>query len=235
MPDAQGINSVEIAVTILDALAEMKEPARAIDLAQMTGLSKSRLHKYLVSLCRKNILYQNPHTNRYSFGQRALSLSTAANKNYGLYHMINSSLCQLRDRVKCPTGLVIEKEKTLSLIHYNHHNKKEKIIFNGNIPVPLSNSAAGKIFLTFSPDLKDERYLDNNEHEFIKNYGYYVMDQDPSIALASKTISCPIFDRHRNLIAAAVVMNPKLPNDQCEEQHLVSHLMQTIEEIKQHL
>ena len=62
MSGAQGINSVEIAITILDALAKLKEPTRAIDLADMTGLTKSRLHKYLVSLCRKGILYQNPIT-----------------------------------------------------------------------------------------------------------------------------------------------------------------------------
>lgn len=234
MSDAQGINSVEIAVAILDALAEMKEPARAIDLAQSTGLSKSRLHKYLVSLCRKRFLYQNPHTNRYSFGNRLIALSSAAASNYGVYHMINSNLCLLRDRVKCPTGLVIQKENELSLIHYNHHNKKEKVSFNGNTTIPLNNSAAGKIFLTYSPALKDEHYLNTNEHDFIKNYGYYIMEKDPSIMVSSKTISCPIFDHHKNLIAAAVVMNPQ-PTNQYEEKYIVNHLMQTIEEIKQHL
>lgn len=234
MPDAQGINSVEIAVTILDALAKINGPARAIDLAQMTGLSKSRLHKYLVSLCRKHILYQNPHTNRYSFGPKLVSLSSDATNNYGVYHMINSSLCQLRDKVKCPTGLVIQKENELSLIHYNHHNKKEKIDFDGDKTIPLTNSGAGKIFLTYSPELKNGHYLNIYDHEFIKNNGYYIMETDPSIMMTSKTISCPIFDHHKNLIAAAVVMDP-VSNNQHEVKQLVNHLMQTIEEIKQHL
>jgi DNA-binding IclR family transcriptional regulator len=234
MSDAQGINSVEIAVTILEALAKVNEPARAIDLAQMTGLSKSRLHKYLVSLCRKNILYQNPHTNRYSFGQKLVSLSGNAANNYGIYHMINSSLSHLTDRVKCPTGLVIQKQNELSLIHYNHHNKKEKVHLNGSQPVPLGDSAAGKIFLTYSPQLRNSYQLNLDDHEFIKNNGYFIMEGDRSIMAMTKTISCPIFDHYKNLIAAAVVAKPQSHN-QHEEKFLINHLMQTIEEIKQHL
>lgn len=234
MSDAQGINSVEIAVTILDALAKAKEPTRAIDLAQMTGMSKSRLHKYLVSLCRKQILYQNPHTNRYSFGQQITALHRAANENYGVYHMMNSKLRLLSDRIKCPTALVIQKENILSLIHYNHHDKKDNHQLRVETHPPLSNSAAGKVFLTYQPELRNSYYLNTSEHDFIKDNGYCIMDNDPSIMNTSKTISCPIFDGMNNLIAAAVLAHP-VQRELKEEHHLISHLISTVDEINQNL
>jgi len=234
MSDVRGINSVEIAVTILDALAKAKEPTRASDLAQMAGISKSRLHKYLISLCRKDILYQDPHTNRYSFGQQITALHQAANENYGVYHMMNSKLRLLSDKIKCPTALVIQKKSVLSLIHYNHHDRRYNHLLRVETHPPISNSAAGKVFLTYQPELQNSYYLNAAEYDFIKNNGYCIMDNDPSIINTSKTISCPIFDRSQNLIAAAVLAHP-IQRELQEEFQLVNHLMNTVKNINQHL
>lgn len=53
---SQGVNSVDIAVNILAFVASQNGQTRAIDIATGCNLSKSRLHKYLVSLCRTGML-----------------------------------------------------------------------------------------------------------------------------------------------------------------------------------
>ncbi|MDF4667830.1 helix-turn-helix domain-containing protein [Vibrio parahaemolyticus] len=58
MQNSQGVNSVDIAITILEFIASNGGIARSSDIAKACSLSKSRLHKYLVSLCRSEMLYQ---------------------------------------------------------------------------------------------------------------------------------------------------------------------------------
>lgn len=239
MSGAQGINSVEIAITILDALAKLKEPTRAIDLADMTGLTKSRLHKYLVSLCRQGILYQNPITHRYSFGDKIRVLGECADDNYGIYHMMNSNLCQLRDKIKCPTALVVPKNKdslSLSLFNYNHANKKEKSTVPSNILISLEHTGAGKVFCAFSELFMQCSTHERPEHEYqeIKQNGYYISDEDLHEIAPVKTITCPIFSRSQEIIAAAIIINPQ-QNRNLEERNLVNYLKLTIEEINQYL
>lgn len=167
----QGVNSVEIAVTVLDAIAELGASARAIDIARLSGLSKSRLHKYLVSLCRSQLIYQDPETSLYSLGNKLSLLGEEAKSQNGLIITINNALCQLRDELNISTGLAVIVNDVPTLTHYNRSNKNIELDYKDNTPLPLANSAAGKIFLTFSERFKHQAIIDAEEKAHILQLG----------------------------------------------------------------
>ncbi|MBK5142891.1 helix-turn-helix domain-containing protein [Budviciaceae bacterium BWR-B9] len=231
MSDTQGINSVEIAITILEALAEHDKPARAIDIARLSGLSKSRLHKYLVSLSRCDMIYQDPETSLYSLGNKLSVLGTAAQKQNGTLTAINNALSQLRDNLNISTGLAIQKGNLINLVKYNRSNKNIEIDYRDNTPIPLSNSAAGKIFLTYDESYKHEKVLSEEERHQIIQSGYSIRLTETEGIPGARAISCPIFSSSGRLIGAAVMMG-FLPDTHKELHPLALQLISAIQEIK---
>ncbi|AWH87746.1 IclR family transcriptional regulator [Limnobaculum parvum] len=231
MSDTQGINSVEIAITILEALAEHNKPARAIDIARLSGLSKSRLHKYLVSLSRCDMIYQDPETSLYSLGNKLSVLGVAAQKQNGTLTTINNALSLLRDKLNISTGLAIQKGNSINLVQYNRSNKNIEIDYKDNTPIPLTNSAAGKIFLTYDESYQHEKILREEERQQIIQSGYSIRLTETEGIPGDRAISCPIFSSSGRLIGAAVMMG-LLPDTYQELHPLALQLLSTIKEIR---
>ncbi len=231
MSEAQGVNSVEIAVQVLDAVAQFNHPIRAVDIAAITGLSKSRLHKYLVSLCRSGMMYQNPENSLYGLGTKIGHLALAADKQNGHITVINKTLCQLRDKLNISTGLVIVQDNELWLIHYNRSNKAIDIDYQVNTQVPLNHSAAGKVFLAFSQEFANQSLLSATEIAEIRAQGYSTRLKEESTIPGAKSISCPIYDSAGNLVAAAVVMG-FLPEDKSALNKIANELMSMIKQLR---
>ncbi|MEG2115931.1 MAG: helix-turn-helix domain-containing protein, partial [Hafnia sp.] len=100
---SQGVNSVDIAVSILTFVASQNGQARAIDIATGCGLSKSRLHKYLVSLSRTGMLCQN-EKGLYSLGATALQLAGTPTGTRNAINELNAMLVAFRDTFNHSTG-----------------------------------------------------------------------------------------------------------------------------------
>jgi DNA-binding IclR family transcriptional regulator len=73
-----GIQSVENAFGVLNALVSAGRPLRLRDIEEATGLSRNLAHAYLVSLRRVGVVVQDPETSRYDFGGMALQIGLSA-------------------------------------------------------------------------------------------------------------------------------------------------------------
>lgn len=229
MSESQGVNSVEVAVSILDVIAGFNAPVRAVDIAKVTGLTKSRLHKYLVSLCRSNMLYQDPDTSLYFLSNKLTVLAAAVEKQNGIIAGINKALCQLRDRINISTGLTVKKNDNISLIHYNRSNRDVDIDYRENANLPLIQSAAGKVYLAFCEEYEGMNLLDPAEKEQIKECGYAMRLFQTEGIPGAKSIACPVFNQHNQLICVAVVMG-FLPEDKLDT--IARSLVETICELQ---
>jgi len=63
--DRQGIQSVEIATTVLLALKKGGSPMGLPQIASLSGVQPSRVHRYLVSLGRVGLVSQSPASGLY--------------------------------------------------------------------------------------------------------------------------------------------------------------------------
>ena len=64
----QGIDAVEVAGAILQALLRCPRPARLKDIEIATGIPSAKIHRYLVSMIRCGLVRRHGSSGRYDFG-----------------------------------------------------------------------------------------------------------------------------------------------------------------------
>ncbi|CRL61638.1 IclR family transcriptional regulator [Proteus penneri] len=215
MQNSQGVNSVDIAITILEFIASNGGIARSSDIAKACSLSKSRLHKYLVSLCRSEMLYQESGGSQYCLGSKILLLAQATPKPQSIIDEINQLLCEFRDEHNMSTGLVIAQGNQLFLTRYNRSFKHVDIDFLPDTPVPHKVSAAGAVFATFS-DLLIEAELSQKQRMLIRQQGFAIRHEPAEGIPGAQSISCPVLNKKGEMVAAALTMGFIEPERQME-------------------
>ncbi|QIF93081.1 helix-turn-helix domain-containing protein [Proteus vulgaris] len=205
MQNSQGVNSVDIAITILEFIASNGGIARSSDIAKACSLSKSRLHKYLVSLCRSEMLYQESGGSQYCLGSKILLLAQATPKPQSMVDEINQLLCEFRDEHNMSTGLVIAQGNQLFLTRYNRSFKHVDIDFLPDTPVPYKISAAGSIFAVFS-NLEIDAGLSEKQKNTIRQQGFAIRHEPAEGIPSAQSISCPVFNKKGEMVAAVLTM-----------------------------
>ncbi|EAO6406300.1 IclR family transcriptional regulator [Salmonella enterica subsp. salamae] len=201
---SQGVNSVDIAVNILTFVASQNGQARAIDIATGCNLSKSRLHKYLVSLCRTGMLCQN-EKGLYLLGATLRQLVESRSFEHDPIRDLNNVLIAFRDTFNHSTGVVVATDTGLVLKHYHRSFRNVDIDFLPNTPVPLHASAAGQIWMSFSGvGAQNEAQADLINQ--VKMKGYAVRYNPTQGIPGAQSIACPLLDNKEKLIAIAVTM-----------------------------
>lgn len=215
MQNSQGVNSVDIAITILEFIASNGGIARSSDIAKACSLSKSRLHKYLVSLCRSEMLYQECEGSQYCLGSKILFLAQATPKPQSFLDEINQLLCEFRDEHNMSTGLVVAQGNKLFLTRYNRSFKHVDIDFLPDTPVPYKISAAGAIFAVFS-DLEIDAGLSEKQKNTIRQQGFAIRHEPADGIPGAQSISCPVFSKKGNMVAVVLTMGFIEPDRQIE-------------------
>ncbi|HBO22752.1 MAG TPA: IclR family transcriptional regulator [Providencia sp.] len=205
MSTLQGVNSVDIAINILNFIAQNGGIARAADISKGCEISKSRLHKYLVSLCRTQMLYQDIQTSRYGLGRNILLLSSFIEADNSHIDIINNSLINFRDEQNVSTGVASRLGKTVSLVKYNRSFKNVDIDYLPNTPLPLEKSAAGIIYCAFDKQIK-QTLFSSQELDTVIQQGYAIRYTPTEGIPGAQSIACPVFNNQGELIAAAITM-----------------------------
>jgi DNA-binding IclR family transcriptional regulator len=74
----QGIDAVEVAGAILQALLRCQRPARLKDIEIATGIPSAKIHRYLVSMIRCGLVRRHGNSGRYDFGLLAHQVAGVA-------------------------------------------------------------------------------------------------------------------------------------------------------------
>ena len=74
-----GVQSVQRAAALLEAIADSAEPRTAPELAERCGLNRSTAWRILATLEEEGLVERDPASNRYSIGPAAARLAAAAN------------------------------------------------------------------------------------------------------------------------------------------------------------
>ena len=203
MSEIQGIGSAEIAAEILDVISKQDGPVRAIDVSKAMGFSKSRLHKYLVSLCRSGLLQQSPDTGLYSLGYKLISLAKAAEKQNQFLIRVNQELCRFSEDFNISTGLTVRHAGFIRMLQYNRSKKPVDIHFCEDMTVPIDCCVTGHLFQVYQQ--QDLGLVGEDESREILRQGYVVgngtgLDGE---APGTQVIACPVFDGDSRIVAAA--------------------------------
>lgn len=156
----KGVNSIEVGFTILDCLGKAKRALSLRELADLTGMTPSKTHSYVVSFVRVGLLAQNPETSHYELGPAALMLGLSAMQRLDVLEASRGHLQKLRDKFK----------QTVSLSVWGNHGPTVIKWLDGDWPIlndtragtvlPVLFSSVGHVFLAYLPRDRTQAFVD---------------------------------------------------------------------------
>jgi DNA-binding IclR family transcriptional regulator len=145
----QGVQSVEIGLRVVTALAQASGPSTLRDIAKAAGLSSSKAHRYLVSLCRTGVAEQLPTNGRYDLGRALITFGLAALNRLDEYRLADSALEELVTKTGLAATLVIWGNRGPTLVR--RKEPPTSVVVSVRIGAVLStvSSGSGRVFAAF--------------------------------------------------------------------------------------
>jgi DNA-binding IclR family transcriptional regulator len=147
----RGIQSIEIGMRILEALASSATASPLSAVAHVVGMPAPQVHRYLQSLISSGMARQDAASGRYDLGPAALRLGLVALSRTDVFRIVDRVVSDFVERsgqtvqisALGPTGPTIVRI-------YNGRPALLTTLHVGAV-LPLLSSATGRVFLAFVP------------------------------------------------------------------------------------
>ncbi len=152
-----GVQSLEVGLSILDVLIDHNEPMMLKDIAQAIQMHPAKCHRYLVSLIRTNYA-RKLDDGRYGLGDRVSSLAAlSAIGQTGFYsNNILDRLTYIANDMQKTTNCAVQIAKWFNegpiIIQSVEPDSPISIITRIGSRMPLTTSATGQLFASYQPD-----------------------------------------------------------------------------------
>ncbi|MFE6365692.1 IclR family transcriptional regulator [Streptomyces sp. NPDC057806] len=151
-PARQGIQSVELAMTVLQALEEGRGPMSLTQIAAACGMQPSKVHRYLVSLARVGLVAQSPSSGRYDMGPAMRRLGVESLRRMDEVALVSEHLPALRDRTTHAVNLAVWGDHGPVVVRWEYGAHALPITVRVGATMPLLTSAMGGVFLAYLPE-----------------------------------------------------------------------------------
>lgn len=210
-----GVQSLEIGLTVLDALIAHNAPTMLKDLATTLSMHPAKVHRYVVSLIRKGYAKQL-HDGRYSLGERAYSLGISAVKRNDLLQLIQNFIIEIQQYLNCSVHVSKWLSEGPIVVQSLESNHPINIITRVGSRMPLLNSATGRLHACYQSETRVDQLLQKewsevkNKNKFPENMQQFlklkaqILQQGYSLVkgemlLGMNAISIPIFNYHQDV------------------------------------
>jgi DNA-binding IclR family transcriptional regulator len=147
----QGIQSVEIAMTVLEALEAGLGPMSLTNIAAACGMQPSKTHRYLVSLVRAGLIAQSPDSGLYDMGPALRRLGAEALRRMDEVGLVSQHLPGLRDRTGHAVNLAVWGDHGPVLVRWDYGSYALPITVRVGATMPMLASSIGRVYLTYLP------------------------------------------------------------------------------------
>lgn len=151
-PSRQGIQSVELAMKVLQALEDGRCPMTLTQLASASGMTPSKVHRYLVSLDRVGLVARSPSTGRYDMGPALRRLGIESLRRMDEVALISEHLPGLRDRTSHAVNLAVWSDHGPVVVRWEYGSYALPITVRVGATLPLLTSSVGRVFLSYLPE-----------------------------------------------------------------------------------
>lgn len=234
-PTGSGVQSIDRAAAILEAFADHAPSMGVTEVAAVTRLSTSTVHRLLSALEHHGLVRQTPDR-RYVLGPSFLRLAHSAATNARLRDLARPVMEELRDRVEETVGLheLAGPRDRVTIAQAESHLALRRTYTELGTPIPLPQGAPGKALLAYMPAAQLEDVLGRPlvaiteatitdadtlrmQLEETRRAGYAISlgERTPGI----RSVAAPIWDYTGNPIACLSISAPELrmPVERCHE------------------
>ncbi|ARP98017.1 IclR family transcriptional regulator [Pseudorhodoplanes sinuspersici] len=220
-----GVQTVDLGVRVLSALAELGGEASLADIARSTGLARAKVHRYLVSLTRSEYVEQDSVTSHYRLGGEALRVGLVALQRVDAVELGSPLLRQLANDLGQTALLAVWGSGGPTVVRWFESRQLVTVNVRIGSVLPVLRSATGRVFAAFlhqrvvQPWIKRE--LNSNRKNFpqIANTGIAnkIIDETRTQGLGHVqgtmlpgivSLSAPVFNAQSELAVAMTVLGP---------------------------
>jgi IclR family transcriptional regulator, acetate operon repressor len=221
----QTVQSFDRAVAILDAFTPDRSQLGVSEIARITGLKRSTVHRLLVSLRGHELIQQVPNSKNYALGPHVLRLAQVAFSNVNLQTAAGAVMPRLRDECHETVGLHARLGPATRTVLDQVESRQplRRIYTEIGIPIPIYQGAPGKVLLAYSsPELQEgvlagklEAATPRTITDPIKlraelertRKNHYALSFEERVVGIS-TLAVPIFNHTGSVVAALSVTGP---------------------------
>jgi IclR family transcriptional regulator, acetate operon repressor len=219
------VQTFDRAVAILDAFTADRPELGVSEIARITGLSRSTVHRLLGTLRRHELVQQIPSTRNYALGPHLLRLAQIAFSNVNLQNVAKMVMVELRDQCEETVGLHVRLGPfTRTVLDQVESKKALRRTYNEiGVAIPIYQGAPGKVLLGHDDAELQERVLAGpleaatartitdpaklrGELKRARKNGYALSFEERVEGIS--TVAVPIANHTRSVIAALSVTGP---------------------------
>lgn len=222
-PQRTGIQSVEVAAGILDAMASHAAAAPLRQIAAAAKIHPSKLHRYLLSLVRSGLVAQDEGTGFYRLGPLSSKIGLAALRGLAPLQLANVALAALRDEIDETAVLSVWSGSALTVIALEEPSWAITMNLRVGSTLPLTATAMGQVLVANLPTSDTQAAL---AAEWRRPLGWRPFDKAKFKAAVAEAASdglgmvvdtlvpgatalaAPIFDYRGKLVCVVGVVGP---------------------------
>ncbi|TMR94835.1 IclR family transcriptional regulator [Nonomuraea basaltis] len=138
-------------MTVLLALEQNAGPASLTQVAALSGMQPSKVHRYLVSLSRVGLVSQSPSSGLYDLGPAMRRLGAEALRRMDEVGLASEYLPGLRDRTKHAVNLAVWGDHGPVIVRWDYGSYALPITVRVGATLPVLASSVGRVYLTHLP------------------------------------------------------------------------------------
>ncbi len=147
----QSVQSIEVGLRVLDALAASGVPMALKDIAAACGMPPSQVHRYLRAFINGDMVAQDAASGRYALGRMAIRLGLAALQRLDGLEAGTSALRALTERWDHAGGLAVWGERGPVIVRWSQGESFLIPSVGLGTVFPMLGSAVGRVFLAYLP------------------------------------------------------------------------------------
>ncbi|MFC3051820.1 IclR family transcriptional regulator [Kordiimonas pumila] len=147
----RGVQSVDIGVSILKAMAKANGPLPLKELSEAVGMASSNVHRYVSSFLQSGLLRQDPYTSHYDLGPLALDIGLSALSRTNIVEIATPEMKRLAHEHHVMVALTVYSVQGPTIVKLEQCSPPiiTSIALGSLLPM---RSATGRIFRAFLPE-----------------------------------------------------------------------------------
>ena len=146
-----GIQSVEIGMEVLSALARQATPQSLSSMALACGMSRTKVYRYLSSLVRTGFVEREVGTGYYRLSGRSVQLGVAALANVDFIRVTSELLPGICEDLRECVILTVWSERGPVIVRWEEPARQIAMNLKLGSTMPMLSSATGQVFGAYMP------------------------------------------------------------------------------------
>jgi DNA-binding IclR family transcriptional regulator len=247
-----GVQSVEVGMKVLRALADAGGEQNLSRLAESAGMPSAKAHRYLVSLMRAGFVERDPNSNRYVLGAEALRVGLVALARSDVIEIAAAELNALRDKISGSLLLAVWGSTGPTIVRWLESSRPVTVNVRAGSNMPLLRSATGQVFAAYMPERTVAPFIEQELAEMKKRkmsvptpdelkkwlesiratgLGHTAGEMLPGVL----ALAAPLFNHQNELVAVIAALGPAGFFDDAADGETARELRQAASSISQRL